>query len=119
MATVRTAPASRRLVARSARAARALEGAAVGVRWDRVGRVALLVVLCGVLLLYVRPGLAYVGAWRTAKQKRAEIARLEAQNERLRARRAALRSPAVIEAQARLLGMVRPGERPYVVAGVP
>lgn len=119
MATVRTAPASRRLVARSTRAARTLEGTAGAIRWDRVGRTALLLVLAGVVLLYVRPGIAYFQARETAKDKRAEIARLEAHNRRLQARRAALRNPQVVEAEARRLGMVRPGERPYVVDGLP
>ncbi len=118
MATARTAPASRR-VARPARTARTIEGAASVVRWDRVGRIALLLVLLGVLALYVRPGMAYIGALRDAKHKRADIARLEAETSRLRARRAALRNPKVIEIEARRLGMVRPGERPYVVADLP
>jgi hypothetical protein len=119
MATVRTAQASRRRAARAVRTVRTVDGAAGGIRWDRVGRVALLLLLLGVMLLYVRPGLAYIGALREAKDKRADIARLESETSRLRARRAALRNPRVIELEARRLGMVRPGERPYVVADLP
>jgi cell division protein FtsB len=119
MATARTAPAPRRLAARSARAASGtLDRAAIGIRWDRVGRVALLLVLFGVLMLYVRPGIAYISAWQQARAKRAEIGQLERENTRLRGRRDALRNPQVVEAEARRLGMVRPGERPYVVDGL-
>ena len=120
MATARTAPPpSRTIAARSARAARVVEGATGGIRWDRVGRIALLILLAGVLALYVRPAIAYVGAWQESKDRRADVTRLEEENRRLLQRRLALRDPQVIEAEARRLGMVRPGERPYVVDGLP
>ena len=120
MATPPTATAPRRTAAsRSARAARLVEGASAGIRWDRVGRVALLLLLAGVLALYIRPGIAYIGAWQESKHRRADVTRLEERNRRLQERRAALRDPQVIEAEARRLGMVRPGERPYVVEGLP
>jgi cell division protein FtsB len=89
------------------------------VRWDRVGRVALLLLLLGVLALYVRPAIAYVGALRESHSRHADIKRLEADHRRLLGRRAALRDPQVIETEARRLGMVRAGERPYVVDGLP
>jgi cell division protein FtsB len=89
------------------------------VRWDRVGRVALLLLLVGVLALYVRPAIAYVSAMRESHRRQADIARLQADHDRLLARRAALRNPQVIETEARRLGMVRAGERPYVVDGLP
>jgi cell division protein FtsB len=89
------------------------------VRWDRVGRVALLLLLVGVLALYVRPAIAYVSALRESHRRQADIARLQADHDRLLARRAALRNPQVIETEARRLGMVRAGERPYVVDGLP
>jgi cell division protein FtsB len=100
---------------RHARAARA----AAGVRWDRVGRVALLLVLVGVLALYVRPTLSWIGAWQESKDRRAEVQRLAEENRRLKARRAALRDPRVVEQEARRLGMVRAGERPYIAANLP
>ena len=89
------------------------------VRWDRVGRVALLLLLGVVLLLYVNPAVNYVKTWQTANAKRGEVNRLQAQNKRLRARKAAMKQPATLEHEARALGMVRPGERAYVVRGLP
>ena len=92
---------------------------AATVRWDRVGRVALLLLLGVVLLLYVNPAINYVKTWQAANTKRSQVERLQDQNKRLRARRAALRSPATLEHEARALGMVRPGERAYVIRGLP
>ena len=89
------------------------------VRWDRVGRVALLLLLGVVLLLYVNPAINYVKTWQTANAKRDDVNRLQAQNKRLRARKAAMKQPATLEHEARALGMVRPGERAYVVRGLP
>ena len=92
--------------------------AAARIRWDRVGRTALLVVLLGVLLLYVGPLRSWVDTWRESKSRNAEVAALERENARLRARRDQLRDPAALEREARRLGMVRPGERAYVVEGL-
>ena len=90
-----------------------------GIRWDRVSRVALLVVLLGMLFLYVGPARSYWSTVQEAKHRRAEVARLKHENTKLRARRDALRNPAALEREARRLGMVRPGERSYVVKHLP
>src|SRR6476646_1955117 len=61
MATARGGSASRRAPAARARSRpRALAGGARGIRWDRVSRVAMLVVLLGILGLYVGPARSYV-----------------------------------------------------------
>ena len=91
---------------------------AARIRWDRVGRIALLLVLVGVVALYVNPLMTYVATLQEAKQRRAEVAELQRENERLRARKAELRDPRAIEREARRLGMVKPGERAYVVNGL-
>jgi cell division protein FtsB len=90
-----------------------------GIRWDRVSRVALLVVLLGMLFLYVGPARSYWSTVQEAKHRRAEVTRLKHENAKLRARRAALRNPAALEREARRLGMVRPGEKSYVVKHLP
>ena len=91
---------------------------APAIRWDRVGRIALLLVLVGVVALYVNPLMTYLSTWQEAKQRRAEVAELQHENDRLRARKAELRDPRAIEREARRLGMVKPGERAYVVNGL-
>jgi cell division protein FtsB len=88
------------------------------IRWDRVGRVALLLVLGLLVLLYIRPASSYVSTWRESKQRQAEVQRLERESARLRGRRAALRDNDALELEARRLGMVKPGERAYVVRGL-
>ena len=93
--------------------------ARAGIRWDRVSRVALLVVLLGMLFLYIGPARSYWSTVQEAKHRRAEVARLKHENTKLRARRDALRNPAALEREARRLGMVRPGERSYVVKHLP
>lgn len=90
-----------------------------GIRWDRVGRVALLLVLVGVVGLYVGPAINYVETVREAGARRAEVQELQRENERLRARRTALQDPRTLEREARRLGLVKPGERAYIVKDLP
>jgi cell division protein FtsB len=94
-------------------------GRAAGrIRWDRLGRVALLLVLVGVIALYVNPLRSYVSTWSEAKTRRAEVAELQRENTKLRARKSELKNQRALEREARRLGMVRPGERAYVVEGL-
>lgn len=89
------------------------------IRWDRVGRVALLLVLGAILLLYIAPVSHWVTQSRTAADYRAEVSRLEAESARLRGRIATLGRPEGLEREARRLGMVRRGERAWVIEGLP
>lgn len=89
------------------------------IRWDRVGRVALLLVLLGVIALYVSPLRLWWSTRQESAQRQAEVARLERENQQLRERRAELKDPRALEDEARRLGMVRPGERAFVVEGLP
>lgn len=89
------------------------------IRWDRVGRIALLLVLVGVLALYVNPLRSW---WHTRQESAArsqEVAELERENKQLRQRRDHLKDPRMLENEARRLGMVKPGERAFVVEGLP
>jgi cell division protein FtsB len=90
-----------------------------GIRWDRLGRCALLGVLALVVYLYIGPAANWVSTWQESKQRKAQVAKLEASNAALRERRAQLRDPATLETEARRLGMVRAGEKAYVVSGLP
>ena len=89
------------------------------VRWDRLGRVALLVVFAVVLALYLQQGLSLLGTHSQAEAQLAIVDRLARENRGLTAEQRALRDPATIAQDARALGMVRPGERPYVIIGEP
>jgi cell division protein FtsB len=94
-------------------------GGGRAIRWDRVGRVALLVVLLGVVALYVGPSISFFQTYREAKARRAEVRQLQTENAKLRARRQALKDPRTLEREARRLGLVKPGERPFIVKGLP
>jgi cell division protein FtsB len=89
------------------------------IRWDRLGRWALIAVLGLVLYLYVGPAATWVSTYREAARKRADVAELKAENRRLRERRRVLRDPTALEREARRLGMVKAGEKSYVIEGLP
>jgi cell division protein FtsB len=88
------------------------------IRWDRLGRWALIAVFAFVLYLYIGPAATWVSTYKEAKRKRAEVAQLKTENRRLLDRRKELRDPASLEREARRLGMVKAGEKSYVIEGV-
>lgn len=87
------------------------------VRWERVGRFGLLFVLTVVVALYVEHTLSYFATHAQADQQQAIVTRLERQNLALSKEQRSLNDPATIVSDARALGMVRPGEQPYVILG--
>ena len=89
------------------------------IRWDRLGRWALLFVLGLVIYLYIGPARTWVSTWSEAREKREEVAALRTENARLEARRNELKRVSALEREARRLGMVKAGERAYVVEGLP
>ncbi len=93
--------------------------AVLRVRWDRVGRVSLLVVLTAVAGVYMQQGLRYLSTRAQDKQQQRIVQQLSRENAALLREQNSLNNPATIERDARVLGMVRPGERPYVVTGLP
>jgi cell division protein FtsB len=97
----------------------ALGAAALRVRWDRVGRVALLLLLVVVVCLYIGPARSLFSTWRDSNAKQAQLHSLERDHKALLRRAAELRDPRTVEAEARRLGLVKPGERPYVVRNLP
>ncbi len=102
----RPAPKPRRVVFR---------GPKLRVRWDRAGRVGLLIVLGVVVGLYVQHTLSYMSTRAQASHQEAIVDRLAQQNASLARQQTALSQPATIVQDARALGMVRPNERPYVI----
>ena len=103
-------PAPRRVVLRAPN---------VRVRWDRVGRVGLLVVLAIVIGLYVQHTLSYLSTRSQAEHQQAIVQQLTRDNANLVKLQRSLSDPATIVRDARVLGMVRQGERPYVITGLP
>ncbi len=89
------------------------------VRWDRIGRLALLFVGLLLIYLYINPLRTWVSTWQEAQTKRQEVSQLQREHGELVRRARALRSPGSVETEARRLGMVKPDERAYVVRGLP
>lgn len=88
------------------------------VNWERIGRIALVLVLFAVLLSYLNPLVNLADSWRDSHSERARFDHLTRENAELRKREQALSDPEALEREARSLGMVVPGERPYVIRGL-
>ena len=85
------------------------------IRWDRLGRYALLAVLFAILLAYIAPISHWMRQSETAKHEEAQLQELQAENTRLKQRVTDLKRPIALEREARKLGMVKEGERAYVI----
>jgi cell division protein FtsB len=56
---------------------------------------------------------------QAAGQGQSDLGQLQQQNKQLRTQIQSLHSPTTLELEARKLGMIRPGERAYVVENPP
>jgi hypothetical protein len=119
-------PASHTSAARTARTARSQEQAArprqvthrlpiSKVGWDRKFRLVMVLVFGLVGWIGLKAGLSLMAARAQAAQQASLVTSLEAQHRRLLNEQRALHQPATIMRDARQLGMVRLGERSYVV----
>jgi type II secretory pathway component PulM len=90
------------------------------IQWDRVGRVALTIVLFLVLVSYVGPAINFFDAWRGSKSEQAHLAQLREENAKLRQRAQDLQGADAAEREARKLGMVdaSAAEASFVVKGL-
>jgi cell division protein FtsB len=89
------------------------------IRWDRVGRVALLGTLAVIMVLYISPARHWIEQSRTNGEQNDQLRDLMAKNRQLKHRVHELRTPGALEREARRLGMVRAGERAYVIENLP
>ena len=103
---------------RPAPRSRRRSGGASRIHWDKVGRVALVLVLVAICISYVKPALNFWDAWQDSKAEHATVDALRTENAKLRQRVANLDGPDAAERAARKLGMVSPGEGSYVVHGL-
>jgi|SRR5437764_5568692 cell division protein FtsB len=84
------------------------------IQWHKVGRLALLFTLVVIVLLYIRPVVHWVQQRSTAAHSQADLRALQQEHDRLETRLRGLSGTGAIEREARTMGMVRRGERPYV-----
>ena len=85
------------------------------VRWDRIGRIALVIVLFGVAVSYLNPAMNLFHSWQDSRISKERLAELKVENQQLRQQLDEASNPAAIEREARRLGMARYSERAYVV----
>ena len=67
---------------------------------------------------YVQPLRAYRDATADVAARQTEVERLASANVRLEGRIAETETPEFVEREARKLGLVKPGERLYIVTGI-
>ena len=89
------------------------------IRWDRVGRLGLLAMLGVILLLYVPPAKHWIEQTGTAGAQSEQLDQLRDENRALTRRAHELRGNEALEREARRIGMVRKGERSYVIENLP
>jgi cell division protein FtsB len=74
-------------------------------------------VLAAIALAYVQPLRAYLGARHEVAKSEAAVTALERRNRSLERRVELAGTDAFVEREARRLGLVRPGERLFIVQG--
>jgi cell division protein FtsB len=88
------------------------------IHWDRVGRVALTLVLFAVLYSYLNPVIDFVKTYTATTEAKAQLHETQRENTRLHWRVQHADDPIVVNAKARAQGMIAPGETPIVVRGL-
>jgi hypothetical protein len=89
------------------------------VRWDRLGRMAMLLVLGVLVYLYLSAGIRMLSTWRQARSDSSAVTAMEHEHLLLTRQHEALGKQATLEAEARRLGMMHMGEQQYIVSGLP
>ena len=116
----RSARRGRRARARRARPARAPAPAeARASAGIALGRMAMLCVLVALLYLYLSAGVHMFSTWRQSRHDNATVATLEREHATLVRQHETLARQSTVEGEARQLGMMKKGEQPYVVSGLP
>ena len=82
------------------------------LRWLAVGAILL------VALLYARPLRSYLNTKNQLAQRAADVRALEAEKRDLQHQLANASTPEALQREARRLGLVRPGERLFIVKGI-
>ena len=79
----------------------------------------MLCLLVALAYLYLSAGIRIFSTWRQARSDSAQVATLEHEHTLLAHQHEALGRRGTVEEEARRLGMMRAGEQPYVIPGLP
>ncbi len=88
------------------------------IKWDRVGRIALVLVLFAVAYSYLNPAINLFDTYRSTGAAKEEFHVLLKENKRLHRSIQSADEPPVVAATARKQGMVAEGETPFVLHGL-
>jgi cell division protein FtsB len=88
------------------------------IRWDRFGRIVLVLVLFVVIASYVGPSLHVFQSWQESRSAQEQLAAAKGENAELSRKAKMLESDAAVMAEARKLGLVGASEQAYVLDGV-
>ena len=88
------------------------------IKWDRVGRIALVLVLFAVAYSYLNPAIDLFKTYQSTTAAKAEFHELLRENKRLHKAVQSADQAAVVEGAARRQGMIAAGETPFVLHGV-
>jgi hypothetical protein len=80
---------------------------------------AMLCVLVALVYLYASAGLRMLSTWRQARRDGSRVLSMEREHRLLVGQHEALGRRSTLEVQARRLGMMRSGEQPYLISGLP
>jgi cell division protein FtsB len=99
--------------------ARRRQPARTRARRIRAGRLLVVGVFVLVAFLYYRPLTSYVQTRGDVQRRQDEVASLQAEKARLEQKLARSNGVAALRREARRIGYVRPGERLFIVKGIP
>lgn len=85
------------------------------IKWDRVGRIALVLVLFAVAYSYLNPAINLFETYKLTTAAKAEFHQLLRENKRLHRAIQSSDAAPVVAAAARKQGMVAEGETPFVL----
>jgi cell division protein FtsB len=105
--------------ARAYRVSPRRRGRRTRIHWDRLGRIALVLVFFAIVYSYISPVANFVDAWRGSHDTDSQLQSLRHEQSRLSAKAASLKDPNAAAEAARRYGMVQEGERSFVVKGLP
>ena len=87
------------------------------VNWERVGRIALTLVLAAVIYSYLNPMIDFVKTYKATGAAKVQLHEAQRENDRLHWRIQHSDDPIVLDEKARGQGLVGPGDTPIVVRG--
>jgi hypothetical protein len=88
------------------------------IKWDRVGRIALVLVLFAVAYSYLNPAIDLFKTHQATSAAKVEFHELLRENKQLHRAVQSADEPAEVERTARRQGLIAEGERPFVLHGL-